>query len=313
MRSLWVCIFSIGISPGCSEPTGSHLESSTLPEGIVARVGEDEISTELAREVAGSQGVSKTDARDLLIGDALFAAYAREEFRGTGLVESAERAALARATLSVLQEEARAQGAPTDAEIGAIVSERWSDYDRPALARTKHVVVVVESKDQEAKAKRVADSIAKAVSGVKDPDEFEQRAKSVPTEGLQVRVEQLDPVAPDGRVVVHQQLPPGAPEPRYDKDFARAATDLETVGSQSPVIRSKYGFHVILLLEKLPAIHYPRQQLSKLLEHEVIDQRARRLHQALLERIKKSTAVVTGRATNDYLMRVPVSDEAPSK
>ena len=60
----------------------------------------------------------------------------------------------------------------------------------------------------------------KAVNGVSDPKEFERLAKQVDAEGLEVRVEQLLPVAADGRVADPTQPPGGEPIP-LDEVFAR--------------------------------------------------------------------------------------------
>jgi hypothetical protein len=302
----WIVAF--GFAVACSSTTNTATEQGPLPDGVAARVGEDDISSEMVARVAVAQSISKEAARERLIADALFAAEARRLFRGTGYVESAERAGLARAILQVIREEARAAGPVTDAEIDEIVAERWYELDRPELARTTHAVVVVKKETEPEAAKRVANAIAAAVRGVTDRAEFTKLARAVPNQGLEVRVEDLDPVAADGRAQPTRPMPPGAPPLKFDVAFARAAVALSAVGDQSPVVQSAFGFHVILLTEKLPAIRHDRDQLKKLVEHELMDRRAKKLEQALLARLAQAKPVVHERAQNDLMMRVKVRD-----
>jgi parvulin-like peptidyl-prolyl isomerase len=295
---------AIGFAAACSQTT-STVESGPLPEGVAARVADDDISSEMVLRVARAQGLSKMEARERLIGDALFAAEARASLRGTGYVETAERAGLTRAILEGVREEARARGAPNDAEVDEILAERWYELARPELARTTHAVVMTKKDTDSAKARRVADAIAEAVRGVADKAEFTKRARAVPTEGVEVRVEDLDPVALDGRTMPTR---PGAPPMKFDLAFARGALALEKPGDQSPVVESSFGFHVILLTEKLEPIHYSREQVKKLVEHEVFDRRAGKLQAVLLERLAKSSPVSLERSASNLMMRVKVRD-----
>jgi parvulin-like peptidyl-prolyl isomerase len=207
-----------------------------------------------------------------------------------------------------VREEARAQGAPSDAEVDAIVTERWYELDRPRLARTTHAVVMTKADAVLAKARRVADAIVAAVRGVSDKAEFTKRARAVPAQDVQVRVEDLDPVAEDGRVMPSRPPAPGAPPMTFDLAFARGALALEKAGDQSPIVQSSFGLHVILLTETLEPIHYSRQQLNELVRQEVLDRRAKKLEDALLERLARSTAVSRERSASDLMMRVKVRE-----
>jgi hypothetical protein len=298
-------IFALGLVAACSQSSSPVPESGPLPDGIAARVADDDIPSALVAEVALRQNVSRREARDRLIGDALFAAEARSRFKGTGYVETAERSALARAVLDAMKAEARAAGAPTDAEVDALVKERWYEFDRPPLVRTTHAVVVVKNPADEGKARRVAERIREAVTGATKVEDFSMRARRVAGDGLEVRVENLDPVASDGRTLPGR---PGAPNVTLDPAYSSAAHALGAVGDQSPIVKSAFGFHLILLTEKIDELRYTRDQSRRMLEHEIFDRRAARMHAALLEQASKSTRITRERALDDLLMRVKVAD-----
>jgi hypothetical protein len=309
MKTSWiVCLGSLALmasAPGCSEPTQSGAAvSARLPDGVVAAVGDASISADTVKRIAQAQGVATREARELAIRDALFAAGARDALAGFGLVRSVERTVLARSLLEHLKREVRNQPV-TDAEIAETTKRQWVSLDRPPSARTTHAVVRVSKPEQDEAAHRLADRIAAAVAGATEPEVFMQRARQVPAGKLVVTIERLPPVTADGRVVDFD-APPGAPTGRFDLDFARAANGLREVGEHSPVVRSKFGFHVILLEERVPARHVPLPQRRKLLRDEIMDQRAGRLTAELVERTRRTRKVEVSRAALDLTARVQV-------
>jgi hypothetical protein len=290
---------------GCAEPTqGGAASSAHLPDGVVAAVGETHILARTVEGIAQAQGVAPRQARELAIRDALFAAGARETLAGFGLVRSIERAALARSLLEHLEREVQSRPL-TRAEVIETTRRQWVKLDRPPSARTTHAVVRVSKPEQDEAAHKLADRIAAAVAGVTEPEAFMQRARQVPAGKLVVTIERLPPVTADGRVVDFD-APPGRPTGRFDLDFARAANALEQVGEHSPVIRSKFGFHVILLEERVAARHVPLAERRKLLRPEIMDQRARRLTKELVERTRQARKVEVSRAALDLTARVLV-------
>jgi peptidyl-prolyl cis-trans isomerase C len=288
----------------CAQPEQAPAPANeSLPEGVVARVGDEDISTELVSSIARAQATSPAQARDAAISDALWACYARERFAGTGRVPTAERSALARSMLEGLRKEVEDRGPPTDEEVEEVTALRWQDVARPALARVVHAVVLIKKPEDADKAKRVADRLADALRGVSDEDEFEKRARAVDAEGMEIKVERLLPVAPDGRMA-----DPGHPgeTQRLEVSFAQAAHAIANVGDQSPVVRSSYGLHVILLVERLGERMLSLEQRRRVLEREIVDRRAQGAHQKLLEEINKTTPVLLDRAAADLLQQVRI-------
>ncbi len=286
-----------------SPPPPAH---GKLADGVVATVGHDSVSVQTVERIARAEHIALPLARKHAISDALFAAGARERFAGTGRVKSAENAGLARALLEQLKSQAQAEGPVTDAEVARLTQLHWYDLDRPASVRTTHAVVLVNKPADDAPAKALAQRILEAVDGVHDPAAFKKRAEAVPTGGLQVRVETLPPVAADGRVIPEQPPLPGAELQHFDKQFAEAANAITKVGEHSPVVRSKFGYHVILLDKRLPAKHVSLDQRRKELAAEAIAARAGKAEKALLKRLRASTPTQVVRSFGDLTSRVRV-------
>ncbi|MGB7217019.1 MAG: peptidyl-prolyl cis-trans isomerase [Gammaproteobacteria bacterium] len=299
-RALALTIAVTAGSASCaSEQAPPAAEKATLPAGVAAQVGRDPVHSETIRRIVAAEGVDVDAARDRAVSDALFALGAREALPPS-LITSVERAAYARALLEELERRARAQPIGDD-EIARIAAERWPEFDRPEAARTTHAVVI----SKEPKARKVANAIAAAVEGVSDPEKFIERANAVPKEGLDVRVERLSAVTADGRTIGPNDT--SDPNERYDLDFARAALAIAAAGQHSPVVETKFGFHVILLEERLPAKVVPLEERRKLLSGEVRRRRAEALRRELVARLSGATAIERSRSLEELTAKVPVA------
>ena len=261
---------------------------------------------ETVRRIARAEHVTLREARNLAVQDALFAAGARARLRSTGRVGLTEDTVLARRMLEQLKAQAIAQGPPSDAEVARLTRRHWYELDRPSSARTTHAVVLVKKPADDAPAKALAHRILQAVDGAHDAAAFKKQVESVPTGGLEVKVETLPPVSADGRVIPDEPPAPGAKPDRFDKQFAAAANAIESVGGHSPVVHSRFGYHVILLDKRLPAKRMPLEERRKKLADETIDDRAKAAEQALLERLRASTPVEVVRSFDDLTSRVRV-------
>ncbi|MEB2313243.1 MAG: peptidylprolyl isomerase [Sorangiineae bacterium] len=280
---------------------------ATLPDGVVAVVAGEPVRAASVREIALREGVTLEAARRRALTDALFAAGARERLAGTGRLSSAIRGALARTLLESLAREARAAGPPTDDEVARFTAAHWFELDRPPMARTVHAVVVPGAPAADAGARALAERIARAVAGLADPEAFMKAAREVPAGGLRVVIERLPACAADGRVHPDEPLAPGAPAPRFEVEFAKAANALTAVGELSPVVRSPSGYHVILLLEKIAAHRVPLAERRVRLSPEVMDARAASAAAALTERLSSRASVSVERSAIDLTSRVRLS------
>lgn len=292
---------------GCSasEPSAAPI-SSALPPGVVARTGAELVAAETVRRIAERQAISAQAASELAVTDALLAAEARARL-ADGTVRSIRRAGHARALLEELSREAKAQPAPTDAELAEVRSERWVDLDRPDAVRTTHAVVLNDEPARAAEARLVAEKLVAALSGVTTGEELIRVARAFPSEGFKLQAEPLPFVTTDGRTFARTEMGMVARPGGFDADFARGVNAMTEVGQLGPIIESSFGFHVVLLEERLPGVSTPPASLATLLGPEVLARRGSKLRRQLLDKLRAGTPIEVERAADDLTAKVPVS------
>ena len=263
---------------GCSRAT----EPGPAPHGPARRI--DAASIAAVRTATGAPRDAVVAA---LIDDLLLSEHLRES--DPSRASALSRLALARVALADLAREAPAQGPPSDAEVEALTQKRWWQLARPRMARVIHAVV--SSDGENPAAERVARQIAAAVVSAEDAKAFRKAAEAVPAEGFSVKVEELPPVAADGRSIDPEQPPPRGPgERRFDLDFARAAAGLNDVGAKSPVVHTKFGYHVLQLTGSIPPLTPSLAERRTMLHDEIMLDRGRALERQVLDRQRVALA-----------------------
>jgi peptidyl-prolyl cis-trans isomerase C len=303
MRALCLLLTLTAALGACSagqRDAGRAKRQVSLGVDDCAAAGDQRIAVQTAVRIARAQSVSARRACELALRDALFAAEAERRF-GAGTLRSA---ALAHALLHALKQQAEALGAASEEELARMSSERWAEVDRPPSARTAHAVVLAGKDASQARA--VAERLQRAVAGVSDAARFIEIARQVPTDGLELRAERLPPVAADGRTIAGADGANAAAS--FDPSYAKAANAIAQVGDQSPLVQSKFGFHVILLEEKLPERRLSLEERRALFEPEIHVRRARKAEQALLERLRQQQPPERNRAAAELLAQVRVAE-----
>jgi peptidyl-prolyl cis-trans isomerase C len=171
-------------------------------------------------------------------------------------------------------------------------------------------VVRVPDGGDEQKAKALAEKLAVALRAAASPKEFVDRAKAFPAAPFEIIAESLDPVTSDGRAFDPYKGPHGTVTGSYVEDYARAAHAISTPGEQSPVTKTRFGFHVIRLDERLPEQRISPEVRRLGVTSEVSRRRAKRHTDELLERLKGAGAggaIETVRAAEELTSRVRVA------
>ena len=186
-----------------------------------------------------------------------------------------------------------------------------SILDRPEAFRVIHAVVKVPSSAgdvQRSRAKALAERIAVRVESATDEAAFRERAESTPDCGdLELLVESLSPVASDGRVI--DVAHPSAEVETYVPEFARGAARLRETGQKSGVVETAYGFHVMMLLERLPPHVVSLDERRRILRDEIVNERAKEQKKTLVEELRRASAIAIPRSVEALLATVPVSDD----
>jgi hypothetical protein len=320
MRSAWLLVLALGSLGGCGHRDDpAAVSRGPLPVGVVARVGGQAIDVAEVARIARAQGVGAAEARDIAVRDTLLAREAAARgLSDTPEVRLSQEGEMARRVLQRILAEARATP-PTDAELSEASARRWLEIDRPEGFRTVHAVVRYTDKDDEAvkaRGRALAEAIRAAVVPISeraatmpaiegmsmaaprtasqdDPDPlaaaFRVAATAVPAGGLQVVAESLPPVTAAGRLLI-----PG--DERLEEGFARDAASLSARGALSPVVESPYGAHVIMLLERTPAIQLLGDARLARLRDDIVNERARAAEKRLLAGLKPQSSVASDAA-----------------
>jgi peptidyl-prolyl cis-trans isomerase C len=306
-RWLIALCFCAGCAGGGEHEGPAHTQKGALPFGTVARVGGDTIAAATVARIASQQELSPREALDRALSDALFARGARER-AATGVVRSIERAAAARAMLERLKNEAVERGPVTDGELLELRRERWTELERPDAVVTTHAVVMFtpEQREQRSQAREVATQIASAVAKAADSAQFIKLAEAVPRGKLKLRAETLPPVTRDGRSFAERDGQFLARSTTLESDFARAAHELADPGQLSPVVETRFGFHVIRLDRKIAGRTLELPELRRSFSQDVLMARAREARGKLLASARETRPVEIMRSVDELTARIEI-------
>jgi hypothetical protein len=310
----------------CSASEAPQAQKAALSAGVVARVDGEPIYAETVAAIAAAQGVTP----EVALQKATFDALVAREARARGVERRRQRqvsAELARMLIADVAAEARAQGAPTDEELGPYVEGLWWELNRPEGAVVVQIVVPTppiaetDAATDEA-ALAIARKIRAAVAVLQEevrktpphdfsvmagpfkPDpifpRFEELGLAVPHAGFEVKAQTMPPFGLDGYLQKPGQVD------MLDNTFVKSAFALPARGDLSEPVRSNAGWHVIMMLGRTKGYQASRTEVLARLGDVVIEERARNAIAAIVARGRKEHDASIERSTDELTQQVKV-------
>jgi len=246
-----------------SQARGTNLTAATAAaEEVVARVnGAPILRQQLVEQMRGGEG--RRAALQALVREELLAQEAaRRGLASHPSVSRMQRRAMANRLVARFGEGFSKADIPRDLLEKAYNLNRIH-FQRPELVRVSHVLVLVRPGEDEGRhrhALRAARHLRQiAASGRLSPDEFRQLPDLLPEQerdGLPIKVETLN--TPRRGLTV--------------PEFADAAFALKKPGDVSPVVATSFGYHVIYLVERIPARNVTLEQAEAELRDKTYEQ-----------------------------------------
>lgn len=303
-----------GGDPAPREATPAELEGD-----VALSVAGRPIARRTVQAIADAQQTTPREAADRATFDALCAA----EAEARGLTPRAGRVPAylaARALLDDAGERARAAGPPTDAEVAGFRQLHFLEVDRPPAFVTLHAIIQLgkdapkEARDA-ARARALAlvaplTKLGKGLAGTEPPNYLprvsttrfpQEQILLDANQALQaldagVLVQTLPPIGDDGL-----SLGPGAREPFADR-YVAAARQLVARGDvTTEPVETEFGFHVILLLARLPGNRLSDEELREQAGELIVDQRGRAEVSALIASLRARAEVQIDPAADEAM------------
>ena len=274
---------------------------------VVAKVGESYISLEMLGKAVSAGGNTTRRALEHLIEARVLGRFAELGGLQLGRYQTVRRAVLARALLEQLEARAKQPEIPTNDEVESMTAERWIEFDRGETFRTCHAVIHADTLTQD-EGDKMAKRLAESLHPHTLCEDFLEHAKLLSIPDAKLTAEELPAVLADGRsVLVDSKGEPVEEGPRLDEAFARAVHQLRTPGDQSGVVRTRFGWHVILLAEKIPEKRLPFLERREALTVDIHRRRAREASEAVLVHCRKSVPISVDRSAIEAMSRVRVT------
>ncbi len=287
---------SLSCSGGHEAPPPA--EQTALGGEVAARVGADVIPVSLVAKVAAAQHITAREALKRLVDDAVTAQAARLKGMDREVPTSWRlTAARARLTADRILADAKRGGPPTDEELKTFSTRYWREVDRPPAVRVVHALVPRPQKPDpaaEERARALAAKLRAAVVDATDIDDFMAKAKALPAGDVEIVAEKLPAFTDEGASIEGDQ--------RLEPSFAHGAFTMSDPGATSAVVESRYGWHVIRLVERIPEQRMPLEVQRIAFADETMAMRAAAATKARVDALRTATRIEVA-PSSENLMR----------
>jgi len=250
-------------------------EVAARVDGVPITVGD---VRELVDETDG--GLGPAEALDALVRQQLLAAEAeRREFTGHGEVLSERRNALASALIDRLADEVSLETLDQQ-KLRTVYEQRLNKFVHGPKRRVIHAVARIGKKRlTDEQARQLAARVGEAASGATNRKEFRRAVLPLVAEHgrKKLRIETLPPF--------HEKTK------KIAAPFVAAAFGLPGPGHLSEPFQTKWGWHVLLVLEELPARNTSFEEAREIIGAEVVPLEQRELVDGLVDELSQKAGV----------------------
>lgn len=273
---LWVCLAA------CGEQVGGLLHGSEPAEvveisgDVVSRVDGSAIGTREVERLAQFGNLPPTAALERLQAERLLG----QEAKNRGYEQRTQTVITARqALVQELLIEAVESVEVDQAELDKAYQAQKSRFDQPEKRRATHVLFTPDSSAGLAAEQAAADYAQQTLRSLLYAVDVE--AALAAARGAS---------APHVKVSV-QDLPAAADDGTYVPEFSRALFSVPAAGVVPDVVKTEFGYHVILVREIVPAHKEPQSVAVETLRREIAARKQAQRLDGLLRELRKRTPV----------------------
>lgn len=275
----------------------------SVPGVTVARVAGEAVTADEVRAVAQAEGIA--DVHVALERTITLRLMAREAVRRgldrDPLVQDLARHAAMQSLLAhTVEQQVRLDNLP-ESDLASGMRIRGFSLSHGELWHTQHALVTVPANAtpaQRAALRARAESVRSALLALPMPrvEQFNATATAALV-GVPSRLEDLPAFDHDGRYAAGEMVAP----------FTHAATALEHPGDVSDVVETPFGYHVIMLVDRPPALDRPESEVRAAVAEELLWRLRHHALEALLEQLRGQYHTAVRSEALEGVTRIPLA------
>ncbi|MBW2276869.1 MAG: peptidyl-prolyl cis-trans isomerase [Deltaproteobacteria bacterium] len=279
------CAYGCGEDPAADPAMSDHvLQRVSMPaaEQVAALVDGVPITVDNVQELLDEAdgGLGPTEALDALVRQQLLAAEAERRGYGGDVDVMIERSKAMAAALIDQQAESITLESIDQRRLRGVYQQRLNTFVHGPKRRAIHVVARTGKKRlTDEQARELIVRVGDAVRGATTKKQFRAAAKPLVVEQgrRKLKIETLPPF--------HEATK------RIAAPFVAAAFGLPGPGHQSEPFQTRFGWHVLLVFEELPARNLPYEEAREIIGAEVVPLERRKVIDGLVEELGEQAGV----------------------